>query len=57
MKKKVVPCSDIVLIQTQGRDSAIQRVGDIFGYKLHLISSTIGFVIVPLVADFTTVPT
>jgi hypothetical protein len=36
----------------QEGDSVIQR-GWIFGYKLHLISST-GSIIVPLVADFTT---
>ena len=34
-------------------DLAIQRAGWIFGYKLHLISST-GSIIVPLAADFTT---
>src|SRR5678815_2938867 len=37
----------------QDGDSAILKDGWIFGYKLHMISST-GSVIVPLAADFTT---
>ena len=38
-----------------GEDLVIQRDGWIFGYKLHLIASTIGSsIIVPLAADFTT---
>ena len=36
-----------------GVDSAIHTKGWIFGYKLHMISST-GSIIVPLAADFTT---
>ena len=37
----------------QNGDSVIQRVGWIFGYKLHMVAST-GSIIVPLAADFTT---
>lgn len=37
-----------------GEDLVIQRDGWIFGYKLHLIASTIGSIIVTLAADFTT---
>jgi hypothetical protein len=40
--------------QVGGRDSAIQGDGWIFGYKLHITSSTGSPLIVPLSADFTT---
>ena len=49
----VIPHSGIDTEMQCGGDSVIQRVGWIFEYKLHLISSTIGSsVIVPLPADF-----
>jgi len=51
MKKKVVPCSGI---DTDARWGFSHTKGWIFGYKLHLISSTIGSIIVPLAADVTT---
>ena len=50
MKKKVVPRSGI---DTDARWGFSHTKGWIFGYKLHLISST-GSIIVPLAADFTT---
>ena len=50
MKKKVVPRSGI---DTDARWGFSSTKGWIFGYKLHLISST-GSIIVPLAADFTT---
>ena len=50
MKKKVVPRSGI---DTDARWGFSQTKGWIFGYKLHLISST-GSIVVPLTADFTT---
>jgi hypothetical protein len=50
MKKKVVPCSGIDI---DARWGFSHTKGWIFGYKLHLISST-GSIIVPLAADFTT---
>ena len=50
MKKKVVPYSGI---DTDARWGFSQTKGWIFGYKLHLISST-GSIVVPLTADFTT---
>jgi hypothetical protein len=50
MKKKVVPRSGI---DTDARWGFSHTKGWIFGYKLHLISST-GSIIVPLSADFTT---
>jgi hypothetical protein len=51
MKKGIVPRSGI---DTGAMWGFSHTKGWIFGYKLHLISSTIGSVIVPLVADFTT---
>ena len=50
MKKKVVPRSGS---DTDARWGFSHTKGWIFGYKLHLISST-GSIIVPLAADFTT---
>ena len=50
MKKEVVPRSGI---DTDARWGFSHTKGWIFGYKLHLISST-GSIIVPLAADFTT---
>jgi hypothetical protein len=50
MKKDIVPRSGI---DTDARLGFSHTKGWIFGYKLHLISST-GPIIVPLVADFTT---
>ena len=50
MKKKVVPRSGI---DTDARWGFSSTKGWIFGYKLHMISST-GSIIVPLTADFTT---
>lgn len=50
MKKKVVPRSGI---DTDARWGFSHTKGWIFGYKLHLISST-GSIIVPLSTDFTT---
>ena len=50
MKKKVVPYSGI---DTDAMWGFSHTKGWIFGYKLHLISST-GSIIVPLAADFTT---
>ena len=50
MKKKVVPRSGI---DTDARWGFSHTKGWIFGYKLHLISTT-GSIIVPLAADFTT---
>ena len=52
MKKKVVPCSGIDTEMQDGEGFSHTK-GWIFGYKLHLISST-GSIIVPLAADFTT---
>jgi hypothetical protein len=51
MKKKVLPCSGI---DTDAMWGFSHTKGWIFGYKLHLISSTNGSIIVPLAADFTT---
>ena len=51
IKKKVVPRSGIDIGAKWGFS---HTKGWIFGYKLHLISSTIGSIIVPLAADFTT---
>jgi hypothetical protein len=48
MKKKVVPRLGI---DTDARWGFSHTKGWIFGYKLHLISST-GTIIVPLSADF-----
>ena len=50
MTKKVLPRSGI---DTDARWGFSHTKGWIFGYKLHLISST-GSIIVPLAADFTT---
>ena len=50
MKKKVVPCSGI---DTDAMWGFSHTKGWIFGYKLHLISST-GSIILPLAVDFTT---
>ena len=46
MKKRIVPRSGIDILMQDG-DSAILKDGWIFGYKLHMISST-GSIIVPL---------
>ena len=51
MKKRVVPRSGI---DTDAGWGFSRTKRWIFGYKLHLISSADGFVIVPLAADFTT---
>ena len=51
MEKGVVPRSGI---DTGAMWGFSHTKGWIFGYKLHLISSTIGSIIVPLAADFTT---
>ena len=51
MKKGEVPRSGI---DTDARGGFSHTKGWIFGYKLHLISSTAGSIIVPLAADFTT---
>ena len=50
MTKKIVPRSGI---DTDARWGFSHTKGWIFGYKLHLISTT-GSIIVPLAADFTT---
>jgi hypothetical protein len=50
MNKGVVPCSGI---DTDARWGFSHSKGWIFGYKLHMISST-GSTVVPLAADFTT---
>ena len=50
MKKGIVPCSGI---DTDARWGFSHTRGWIFGYKLHLISST-DSLIVPLAADVTT---
>ena len=50
MNKGIVPCSGI---DTDARWGFSHTKGWIFGYKLHMISST-GSVIVPLAADVTT---
>ncbi|HJS64336.1 MAG TPA: transposase [Nitrososphaeraceae archaeon] len=51
MKKKVVPRSGIDIDAMWGFS---HTKGWIFGYKLHLISTSTGSIIVPLAADFTT---
>ncbi len=51
MKKGEVPRSGI---DTDAMWGFSHTKGWIFGYKLHLISSTIGSIIIPLAADFTT---
>ena len=51
MEQGVVPRSGI---DTDARWGFSHTKGWIFGYKLHMISSTIGSIIVPLSADFTT---
>ena len=52
MKKRIVPRSGID--DTDARwGFSHTKDGQIFGYKLHLISST-GSIIVPLIADLTT---
>jgi len=51
MVEGVVPRSGI---DTDARWGFSHTKGWIFGYKLHMISSTIGSIIVPLAADFTT---
>ncbi len=50
MKKGIVPCSGI---DTDARWGFSHTRGWIFGYKLHMVSST-GSVVVPLSADVTT---
>ena len=50
MTKEIVPHSGI---DTDARWGFSHTKGWIFGYKLHLISTT-GSIIVPLAADFTT---
>jgi hypothetical protein len=51
MKKDIVPRSGI---DTDARWGFSHTKGWIFGYKLHLISSTGPIIVVPLAADFTT---
>ena len=51
MKKKVVPRSGIDIDAMWGFS---HTKGWIFGYKLHMISTSTGSIIVPLAADFTT---
>ena len=51
MKKGIVPRSGI---DTDARWGFSHTKGWIFGYKLHLISSTGSTIVVPLAADFTT---
>ena len=51
MEEEIIPHSGI---DTDARWGFSHTKGWIFGYKLHLISSTIGSIIVPLAADFTT---
>ncbi len=51
IKKKVVPRSGI---DTDAMWGFSHTKGWIFGYKLHMISSSTGSIIVPLAADFTT---
>ena len=51
MIEGVIPHSGI---DTDARWGFSHTKGWIFGYKLHLIASTIGSIIVPLAADFTT---
>jgi Transposase DDE domain len=51
MEEGVVPRSGI---DTDAMWAFSHTKGWIFGYKLHLISSTSGSIIVPLTADFTT---
>ena len=51
MKKRIVPHSGI---DTDARWGYSHTNGWIFGYKLHLISSTGASFIIPLSADFTT---
>ena len=52
MIKGVVPCSGIIDIDTDARRGFSHTKHWIFGYKLHITSST-GSLIVPLSADFT----
>ena len=51
MKKKVVPRSGI---DTDARWGFSHTKGWIFGYKLHMVATSTGSIIVPLAADFTT---
>ena len=51
MKKGIVPCSGI---DTDARWGFSHTKGWIFGYKLHMVSSTDSSIIVPLSADVTT---
>jgi hypothetical protein len=51
MKKGIIPCSGI---DTDARWGYSHTKGWIFGYKLHMVSSTGSSVIVPLSAGFTT---
>jgi hypothetical protein len=51
MEKGIVPYSGI---DTDARWGFSHTKGWIFGYKLHLISSTVGSIVIPLVVDFTT---
>ncbi len=51
MKKGVVPCSDI---DTDARWGYSRTKGWIFGYKLHMVSTTGYSIVVPLSADVTT---
>jgi hypothetical protein len=51
MKKKVIPRSGI---DTDARWGFSHTKGWIFGYKLHMVATSTGSIIVPLSADFTT---
>jgi Transposase DDE domain len=51
MKKGILPCSGI---NTDAKWGYSHTKGWIFGYKLHLTSTTAGKIIVPLTADVTT---
>ena len=51
MKEGIVPCSGI---DTDARWGFSHTKGWIFGYKLHMVSSTDSSVVVPLSADVTT---
>ena len=52
MKKGIVPC--LAGIDTYARWGYSHTKGWIFGYKLHLTSTTAGELAVPLTADVTT---
>jgi hypothetical protein len=51
MEKEVVPCPGI---EIDARWGYSHTKGWVFGYKLHLTSTTTGVLVVPLTADVTT---